>query len=383
MNNPETHPLLPNLAAAGEFMNRRVTAFAWLSQCRVGETKNGQPFADRSLSDAEGNLAGKIWSDAGRALQTAAQLERGAAVKVLGEVREYRGSPQLNVIGLRAVRADEEGYDASRIFGEGSELIEGLRCKTLVFDIETVPAVDLRKVPPTIAQAVSKSAERGDGDEGKVMSLSPLFGKVVSLAVGEGELPVAPVANIEASTEASAEEGAGADETGGLGSTVADGVQVLVVPPKGRENAEFPPWIRPMSEPELLRAFWQLARHADLVVSYNGRGFDIPFLIMRSLIHGIPASVDLVGKPYDLRPHLDLFKALYPGRALGPASLDVVCWALGITSPKGVMDGSMVAPTYAMGDIETIAEYNRGDVRATTAVYQQVRDRLLRFRDDW
>jgi len=60
-----------------------------------------------------------------------------------------------------------------------------------------------------------------------------------------------------------------------------------------------------------------------------------------------------------------------------------VCWSLGITSPKGEMDGSMVAPTYARGDIEMIAEYNAGDVRATSAVYRHAVAHLLRFRDDW
>ena len=70
-------------------------------------------------------------------------------------------------------------------------------------------------------------------------------------------------------------------------------------------------------------------------------------------------------------------------RGRGPANLDVVCWALGIESPKGTMDGSMVAPAYERGDLGMIAEYNQSDVRATTLVYQAVRDRVLRFRRDW
>jgi hypothetical protein len=61
----------------------------------------------------------------------------------------------------------------------------------------------------------------------------------------------------------------------------------------------------------------------------------------------------------------------------------VLCWALGVESPKGALDGSQVAPTYAAGDIEAIARYNRGDVRATVAVYQRVRASILRFRQDW
>ena len=52
-----------------------------------------------------------------------------------------------------------------------------------------------------------------------------------------------------------------------------------------------------MSEPDLLRAFWALAGHASVVVSYNGRGFDVPFLVGRSLIHEVPVRVDLQGRP--------------------------------------------------------------------------------------
>ncbi len=354
MSANESFATLEGLAAARDYIGQRVTAFGWLQELREATSKDGRPYMDLRISDVGGNLACKIWADHPRVLDQARSLERGEAVKVLADVREYRGSVQLSLLGIRPPEDDEPGYDPDRLFGEGFAAVADLRCRALVFDIETVPAVDLRKVPPTIAQAVSKSAERGDGDEGKVMSLSPMFGKVVSLALGEGEC------------ELDGQE-----------------VTVLVVPPRGKEDADYPPWIRPMTEAQLLRAFWQLAGLAETVVTYNGRGFDVPFLVMRSLVHGIPASVDLLGKPFALRPHLDLYKALHPGRALGPASLDVVCWALGITSPKGEMDGSMVAPTYAMGDIETIAEYNLGDVRATTAVYQHVRDNLLRYRDDW
>ena len=77
------------------------------------------------------------------------------------------------------------------------------------------------------------------------------------------------------------------------------------------------------------------------------------------------------------------YRLLQPGRALGPAGLDVLCWALGLESPKGTLDGSQVAPTYARGDIEAIGAYNRGDVKATVGVYLRVRDTILRYRQDW
>ena len=47
------------------------------------------------------------------------------------------------------------------------------------------------------------------------------------------------------------------------------------------------------------------------------------------------------------------------------------------------MSGAEVAPAYARGEIERIAEYNRQDVRATAELYRKVRDGVLRFRSDW
>src|SRR5262245_9489294 len=34
-------------------------------------------------------------------------------------------------------------------------------------------------------------------------------------------------------------------------------------------------------EVELLNEFWELAKHYDEVVTFNGRGFDVPFLYLR------------------------------------------------------------------------------------------------------
>lgn len=330
-----------------------LTAFAVVRSVRKAQTKAGKPFVELRLGDRSASVGAKIWSESGRAMQTAVELPRGAHVKVLFAPDTYRGAVQLDVRGLREVGEGEPGYDASSLLDEGARLVSDLVCDTVVFDIETVPAHDLRRVPPTVAQAVTKYADRQEWDESKVMSLSPYFGKVVSLAVGDGE--VAP------------------DE---------QEVTVFVVPPEGAVLGEMPPWIRPVTETELLTAFWALAGDARCVVSYNGRGFDVPFLVGRSLVRGVPVKTDLMSGRFTLRPHLDLFDVL-GGRGRGPSSLDVVCWALGVSSPKEDMDGSMVAVSYEKGELQKIAEYNAGDVRATTTVFQRVRDDVLRFRDDW
>jgi hypothetical protein len=336
------------------------TVFAAIRSVRHGIDRNSAGYFDLILSDASAKLPAKIWGDSKAYSEaTRTPLASGTVAKVMFSVGSYRESLQLTITRVRPVGEDDE-WVPDAIYGAGWELVDGLRCKTLVFDIETVPGVDPRELPEGIGKALDRATERNEGDEGKAMSLSPYFGKVVSLAFGEGD----------------PEPGAGGVSEG-TGERAGEGTTVFVVPPPGHEHG-LPSWVRPMSEAELLRSFWHLADAADLIVTFNGRGFDVPFLVTRSLILGVPARVDLLSSPFSLRPHLDLYRLL--GHS---TSLDVTCWALGIQSPKGAMDGSMVAPTYARGDIEAIATYNAADVRATASVYRHLRQHLLPFRNDW
>ena len=331
--------------------------YAQLRSVKHLQTKNGKPYQVIELADLHSVIEGKVWDNTPQPMEAAKDAKAGDIVKVRGKVTMWNDQKQMVITRLRVVSPDEnpEGFDPDQLTDPALADVEDLVCRTLVFDIETVPALDRRELPATVAQALSDNAAKKEMDTGAVMGMSPFFGKVVSLAIGEGDA--------EPNSE-------------------ADQVTVLAVPPEGFDTADSPPWIRFMSEADLLRAFWALASKADCVVSYNGRGFDIPFVVARSLIHEIPARVDLVSGKWSLRPHLDLFE-LVTQRGRGPSKLDVVCWALGIESPKGVMDGSMVAPAYAAGEIVKIAEYNAHDVRATSAVYRKCRDLILRYRSDW
>ncbi|MBL8728878.1 MAG: ribonuclease H-like domain-containing protein [Planctomycetes bacterium] len=341
--------------AALEVADHDWDVFAQLRSWKELQTKDGKPFLVVELADVHAVIEAKIWADAKEAMEATKAAPLQGPVKVRGRVKEWQGKPQMVIERLKAIAPGEaaDGFDPDQLVDPALAPVEDLCCRTLVFDIETVPAFDRRELPPTVAEALADNAQRKEMEPAAVMGMSPFFGKVVSLAIGDGD----------------AEPG-------------DDAVTVLAVPPEGTEIADCPPWLRPMSEPDLLRAFWALAGRAECVVSFNGRGFDVPFLVTRSLIHGIPARVDLLSNRFSLRPHLDLFE-LVTQRGRGPSKLDVVCWALGIESPKEVMDGSMVAPAYARGEILKIAEYNAHDVRATSAVYRRCRDLILRYRADW
>ena len=343
-----------NLAAL-EVAEHDWDVFAQLRSVKELQTKDNRPFLVLELADVHAVVEAKVWDDAMEAMEAARAAPVRGPVKVRGRVREWQGRPQLVVERLKPVDPAEAppGFDPDQIVDPALASVEDLCCTTLVIDIETVPALDRRDLPPTVAAALADNAVKKELEPAAVMGMSPFFGKVVSLAIGDGDAPPGD-----------------------------DGVTVLAVTPDGVTIDPCPAWLRPMSEHDLLRSFWALASKAETVVTFNGRGFDLPFLITRSLINGIPARVDLVSQRYTLRPHLDLFELLTQ-RGRGPSKLDVVCWALGIESPKEVMDGSMVAPAYERGEIVKIAQYNAHDVRATAAIYRKVRDLILRYRADW
>src|SRR3989344_5787477 len=55
---------------------------------------------------------------------------------------------------------------------------------------------------------------------------------------------------------------------------------------------------KPMGEEQMLREFWRVADSYDIFVSFNGRSFDVPFLFIRSAIHGIRPTKNLMAGRY-------------------------------------------------------------------------------------
>lgn len=137
-------------------------------------------------------------------------------------------------------------------------------------------------------------------------------------------------------------------------------------------------------EVELLSAFWRVAGKFEQVVTFNGRGFDVPFLYLRSAVLGVPIlRKDWLGYRFQTEPHCDLAEQLtfysVSGRdgAARRFNLDFYCKAFGIESPKshGVTGRDMNA-MLAEGRQREIAEYCLRDVRATLQLYRLWKERL-------
>lgn len=143
-----------------------------------------------------------------------------------------------------------------------------------------------------------------------------------------------------------------------------------------------------MDEGELLTAFWDVARRYDSIVTFNGRGFDVPFIYLRSALLNVPISrKDWLGYRYQTEPHCDLAEQLtfytVSGRdgAARRFNLDFYCKAFGIESPKAHgVTGLDVNRLLAAGEYRKIAEYCLRDVQATVALYQIWKERLSGIR---
>ena len=134
----------------------------------------------------------------------------------------------------------------------------------------------------------------------------------------------------------------------------------------------------------MLAAFWEVAPHYERTVTFNGRGFDVPFLYLRSAILGVPISrKDWLGYRFATEPHCDLAEQFtfygVSGRdgAARRFNLDFYCKVFGIVSPKSQgVTGRDVGNLLAAGENRAIAEYCLRDVQATVALYRLWKARL-------
>ncbi|MBT4934296.1 MAG: 3'-5' exonuclease [Rhodospirillaceae bacterium] len=130
-------------------------------------------------------------------------------------------------------------------------------------------------------------------------------------------------------------------------------------------------------EKQLLQGFFSyFERLKPRLVSYNGRGFDLPVLKYRAMVHGIQAPwlYDAGDKwnsyqsRYSADWHCDLLEVLSDFGASSRGKLNEICAVLGFPGKFGV-DGSKVATMFDAGKVQEIRDYCETDVLNTYLVY--------------
>ena len=124
------------------------------------------------------------------------------------------------------------------------------------------------------------------------------------------------------------------------------------------------------TEPEILKTFWSDLSHYDQFITFNGRGFDCPFLMLRSAMLGVQPTRNLMPYRYDSKIHCDLLEQLTFYGALRKFNLDFYCKSFGIKSPKSHgITGLDLRGLFEQKRFKEIAEYNLGDLKATAELF--------------
>ncbi|HKD65520.1 MAG TPA: ribonuclease H-like domain-containing protein [Candidatus Binataceae bacterium] len=136
------------------------------------------------------------------------------------------------------------------------------------------------------------------------------------------------------------------------------------------------------SEDQLVREFWRRAEQfTGCLVTFNGRGFDLPVLELHALRRGIRAPVHFAHRsrwPDDR--HLDLQDFLTNrGDFRIRGGLDLLLKSIGLPG-KTQIDGSKVQELYEGGHFAEIDRYCRSDVIQTYFLFLRVQ--LLRGKID-
>lgn len=131
------------------------------------------------------------------------------------------------------------------------------------------------------------------------------------------------------------------------------------------------------NEKEMLERFWKIVNDYDEIITFNGRAFDIPFLIIRSAVYEIKITKNLMANRYQSYQragsrHIDLIDELsFYGAVRKKGNLHLYCRAFGIISPKAEgITGDNVRELFKQEKYLDIAKYNGRDLVATDKLFE-------------
>ncbi|MBI4128499.1 MAG: ribonuclease H-like domain-containing protein [Parcubacteria group bacterium] len=121
----------------------------------------------------------------------------------------------------------------------------------------------------------------------------------------------------------------------------------------------------PGTERDLLQGFWKDIAPYGQVITFNGRSFDAPLVMLRSAILGVTMSKDLLPSRYNAS-HLDLLEQFTCFGAARKFNLHFYARTFDIPSPKaGGITGKDIPRLFREGEHRQIARYCMNDVQAT------------------
>lgn len=270
------------------------------------------------LTHATGVVQAKVWSDS----MPKVAGEPGEVVEVEASVDEYRGIFNFNLQRAKVVEGAFDDFLTPQ--------------PTMVFDIETI-GKDFKELDTAeqeyLTENLEKNFEGTKKQKEERTGLYPLFGWIGAIGM----------------YNPATEKGA-VFYVGEEGEVEIEGFAVKAF----------------ADEKALLEGFWEAAGKYYRFVTYNGSGFDFPFLAFRSAVHRIKVPFELSGSSDKFVDLATKFRMHHR-----PFKLEMVCKALGIDNPKeeGV-SGKEVWKLYREGKMDEIAKYVSRDVKSTSDLYE-------------
>ena len=126
------------------------------------------------------------------------------------------------------------------------------------------------------------------------------------------------------------------------------------------------------TEKEILELFWKQLSDCRQFVTFNGRQFDCPFLMIRSGILKVKPTKNLMPYRYDSKVHVDLLDQLtFYGAMRRRFNLHMWCKAFGVKSSKeSGITGLDVKDLFKDGRFFDIAKYCLEDIIATKELFK-------------
>ena len=128
------------------------------------------------------------------------------------------------------------------------------------------------------------------------------------------------------------------------------------------------------NEKIILEEFWDVVKDYNLFVTHNGYGFDIPFLMIRSVINQIKTSIKINTNKFSMENsnHFDTMLFFSQNIFTNPR-LDIIAKTLRINIGDNRFTGADVERLYKEGKMDEIIRHCKEDVELTEKVYLWVK----------
>jgi hypothetical protein len=212
----------------------------------------------------------------------------------------------------------------------------------IVFDIETIGA-DFDSLPDKVQKYIlgDEEDEKKNQDAKEKLGFWPLTGEIAAICLLNPDTKKGRV-YFQAGNKK-------------IVSLIEDGVEYLA-----------------MSEKEILENFWQEIKSYNQFVTFNGRLFDCPYIMLRSGMLKVRPTRNLMPYRYKDDEHIDLLDQLTFYGAFRRFSLDFYCRTFKLDSAKlEGMSGDKVQDYFKKGKFLEIAKYCAMDVVATAELFER------------